>query len=57
VTIAARSLSLTPTMGMPHDFANAPRYRYWEGLDNLIDRAVLWAGGREFFAQRELRAN
>jgi len=48
VTIAARSLSLTPTMGLPHDFANAPRYRYWEPWYNLIDRAVLWAGGREF---------
>lgn len=48
VTIAARSLSLTPTMPQPHDFANAARYRYWEAWYSLIDRAILWAGGREF---------
>ncbi|HYG76465.1 MAG TPA: hypothetical protein VEK08_15780 [Planctomycetota bacterium] len=48
VTFATRAISLTPTMGMPGDFVNAPRYRYWEAWYNLLNRAILWAGNREF---------
>jgi len=48
VTFATRAVSLTPTMPLPGDFANAPRFRHWEAWYNLINRAVLWAGNREF---------
>ena len=48
VTFATRALSLTPTMNVPTDFVNAPPHRYWEAWYSLLDRAVIWAGGREF---------
>jgi hypothetical protein len=48
VTIAARSLSLTPVMNSPRDYPNEIPYRFWEVWYSLENRAILWAAGREF---------
>ncbi|MBA2480003.1 MAG: beta-galactosidase [Planctomycetes bacterium] len=48
VTFATRAQSLTARMSAPMDYVKRHDHRYWETWYNLINRAIAWAGKREF---------